>query len=335
VVRGTLALLVTGVALWWSFKDVHFDVVVPRLKQSAPGAMLLFAFVLVFTHFVRVLRWGLLVKPLGPTTNRDILAAGTVGIPATFFVPLRLGEFVRPLMIARSGVPFAGGLASVVVERIVDGLTNVGLFFTLLAFLPGAVEMPETVRVGSRIALALFGGGCVVLVAITLVQDPAIRLVSRLLSVISERLANKVETLLRHFIVGLKPLGTPVRLVSFLALTLVYWGSMGFAITYVIGSYGIEVPWLAGPFTMSVLVFAIMIPAGPAFAGTMEAGFKAALVPFGVTADEAAVVALAIHLIHIVVFALLLGLGFAIGGPNVARRAEDESGLEPEAHGGP
>ena len=117
VVRGTLALLVTGVALWWSFKDVHFDVVVPRLKQSAPGAMLLFAFVLVFTHFVRVLRWGLLVKPLGPTTNRDILAAGTVGIPATFFVPLRLGEFVRPLMIARSGVPFAGGLASVVVER--------------------------------------------------------------------------------------------------------------------------------------------------------------------------------------------------------------------------
>ena len=45
--------------------------------------------------------------------NLALFSAASVGIPAAMFLPLRLGELVRPAMIARAGVPFPGAQAEV------------------------------------------------------------------------------------------------------------------------------------------------------------------------------------------------------------------------------
>ena len=73
---------------------------------------------------------------------------------------------------------------------------------------------------------------------------------------------------------------------------------------------------LAGPFTVSVLVFAVMVPAGPAFIGPMQAGFKAGLAAYGISATDSFVVGIAAHLSTVLGFSLIMAAGFLAAEPN-------------------
>ncbi|MCA9551420.1 MAG: flippase-like domain-containing protein [Myxococcales bacterium] len=310
LLKGGLALGASVGAFWWAFHDVDLTSVTEELKGSSVAVLLTFLVVQLALHGLRVVRWGLLIKPLGPATNRAVFAAASVGFPATFFLPLRLGEFVRPVMISRSGVPFAGAMASVVVERVADGVVNLGLFFLFLRMLPASAPVPDDLRTFSLAALVLFGGALVFLVLACVARRPALSLVERLLSPISETLASRVLGLLDTFIHGVMVLRTPARILGFVSLSLLYWLLNGLVTWYLAQSYIPELPVLAGPFTISVVVFAIMIPAGPAFAGTLEAGCRFGMAPFGIDASAAAVVALAMHALQLVLMAILAGAGF-------------------------
>ena len=310
LIKGSVALIVTAVALWWSVSDVPLDTVKARLYDTKWSFVILYVAAQFVVHAVRTVRWGLLVRPLGHPSYQSIFSAASVGIPAAMFLPLRLGEFVRPVMIKRAGVPFASGLASVVVERAVDGLTNVGLFFMLLSLLPANADVPSEIRVGAKIALVLFGGGCGALLIIGYIGDKAIDWVHRILGRFSMSLATKVSELLESFLVGLKPLGQLKSAFFFVLLTVAYWGLNGLVTGLLIQSYGIEVPLLAGPFTVSVLVFAVMVPAGPAFIGPMQAGFRAGLAAYAVSATDALVVGITAHLATVLCFSVILAAGF-------------------------
>ena len=143
VAKAAIALLVTVVTLWWATKDVNLGEVFGRLGNISGGVLALYILMQVAFHGIRILRWGVVMKPLGNPSWRAIFSSACAGIPAAFFLPLRLGEFVRPAMISRQGVPFAGAVANVVLERVLDGLVNIGLFFLLLRFLPASRPHPE------------------------------------------------------------------------------------------------------------------------------------------------------------------------------------------------
>ena len=322
LVKGAVALVASVGAFWWAFHDVDLALVTSELKGSDASVLAVYLVVQLALHSVRVVRWGLLIKPLGPVTGRAIFAAASVGFPATFFLPLRLGEFVRPVMIARSGVPFAGAMASVVVERVADGIVNLGLFFTFLRLLPESAPVPDELRAFSLAALALFGGALVFLVLACVARRPALSLVERLMTPLPTAVTTRVLGLLDTFIDGVMVLGTPGRIASFVGLSLLFWGGNGLTTWYLIQSYIPGVPVLSGPFTISVVVFAIMIPAGPAFAGTLEAGFRFGLAPFGIAASAAAVAALAMHALQLVQMAVLAGAGFVSAEPRQTHRPE-------------
>lgn len=310
LVKGTIALAASIGALWWAVHGVDLSEVLEKLKGTSFVLLGVFLVGQLVLHGLRAARWGLLVRPLGPVSHRAVFAAASVGFPATFFLPFRLGEFVRPVMISRSGVPFASAMASVVVERVADGVVNLGLFFLFLSMLPESAPVPDDLRTFSLGALVLFGGALVFLIVACVAKGPALRIVERVLAPISSSFATKVLGLLETFIEGVMVLRTPGRIVSFVGLSLVFWVANGLLTWMVAQSYVDGLAVLAGPFTMSVVVFAIMIPAAPGFAGTLEAGFKLGLAPFSVLADDAFVIALAFHAVQLVQMALLAGVGF-------------------------
>lgn len=309
-VKGGVALAVSVGAIWFALRGVDLGNVKERLKDSDPATLAVFLVVLLAIHIVRVIRWGLLVKPIAPVSNKAIFAAASVGFPATFFLPLRLGEFVRPVMISRSGVPFAAAMASVVVERVADGVVSLGLFFLFLRFLPETARVPDELRTFSTGALIIFGGALIFLIVTCVVRKPAQRLLRKLMSPLPPALVDKIMGLLETFIDGVMVLRTPGRIGAFVGLSLVFWLSNGLITTVLAQSYIEGLPTIAGPFTISVVVFAIMIPAAPGFVGTLQAGFRLGLAPFGIDADSAFVVALAHHALQLAQMAILAGAGF-------------------------
>jgi glycosyltransferase 2 family protein len=305
--KAAVAVAVSLVTLWWAFHDVDLDHVAQNLGNTTAPVLALYVFAQVVMHLSRVLRFGLLIQ--GKASGRAIFSAVSVGLPASFFLPLRLGEFVRPVMLSRSGVPFATALAAVVVERIADGLFSVGLFFILLGTLPSDA-LPEEIRHLSWIALVGFGGGLVFLIAAAIARAPMLSLLRRIFSPLSPALADKLVNLTTTFIDGLAALGSPGRFFGFLFLTAFFWLMNGAATWYLASSYAHGLPFWSGSFVICTTVFTVMIPAGPAFAGTMEAGFRLGLTPYGVGASQAAVIAIAVHAIHLVMMALFAGAGF-------------------------
>lgn len=304
------AILVSIAAFALAFRGVELHEIQGQLAKSDVGVLAAYAAWIFAVHLVRAIRWGLLVRPLAPVSGRSIFSAASVGIPASMFLPLRLGELVRPVMIARAGVPIAGAMASVVVERVADGLLNVGLFFALLAALPATAKVPDEIQGLAYLALAGFGGGCVFLLFALIARDLALSVVDKILSRVAPKLSDKVKGLLATFLDGLKPLASPGRFALFALLTAIYWGGSGWMTVILARSYGADVPWIAGPFSITVVVFAVMVPAGPGFAGTLEAGYRLGFAPFGVSAVSAAVIALAAHAIQLSAMAIIAGLGF-------------------------
>jgi uncharacterized membrane protein YbhN (UPF0104 family) len=166
------------------------------------------------------------------------------------------------------------------------------------------------------LALVGFGGGLIFLVAAYFARGPVLAILRRLVSPLSEKLADKLVYLTNTFIDGLSALGSSTRFIGFLFLTAFFWSLNGVTTWMLAESYVGDLPISAGSFAICATVFAVMIPAGPAFAGTMEAGFRLGLTPYGVSASEAAVVAIAAHAIHLVLMAGFAGAGLLAAEPH-------------------
>ena len=82
------------------------------------------------SHFIRAMRWKMLLKPMGYNpSNKNITMAVFIGYLANLALP-RLGEVSRCGTLTRyEKVPFQKGLGTVIIERTVDMLTFLFLFF--------------------------------------------------------------------------------------------------------------------------------------------------------------------------------------------------------------
>lgn len=84
-------------------------------------------------HFIRVLRWELFVSAYEKPDRRRLIQSLSVGFLLNFFLPMKLGEFVRAILSGKSmknGMPLS--FATVAVDRYLD-IIVVGLIFAVLA----------------------------------------------------------------------------------------------------------------------------------------------------------------------------------------------------------
>jgi uncharacterized protein (TIRG00374 family) len=327
--KAVVALLVSAFALWFAFRDVDLEYVRGNLGRTGVWAIASYIGLQLLVHVVRVWRYWLLCEPLGrgarsegtPVSPRAVFASVSIGIPAAVFLPLRLGELVRPLLLTRAGAPIAGAFATVVVERVADGIFNVGLFFILFALLPAGSNVPSQLRSAALVMLVFFGSALVFVIAAYFMRDRVLGWFERIAGVVAPKLAHKAVELLSTFLDGLRALATVPRFLLFLALTIAYWGTNGYSVYLLMTAYGLNLPVISGWFAIACVVFAVTVPAGPAFAGTLEAGFRFGLAPFGVSASDTAVVSLLVHALTLVILAMFTGAGFLAAEPAQKRSA--------------
>ncbi|RAL25194.1 hypothetical protein DL240_03005 [Lujinxingia litoralis] len=231
------------------------------------------AFVLLYIvcHGARVWRWNYLVRPLGEVSTQQVNRACALGFTAIVLMPLRLGEFVRPMVLARSsGLPASGLLATAVVERVMDGLIITALLFAALWTYQGQAPVAFA-RGAGLLSLMIFLPAIVMCVVAYTRRRWAEVIVEQTLGRISQKLAAAVSGLLMGFVEGFKSLVDGRNLGRFLGATALYWGTNALSM-WALLSIGFDLglnPWEIAT-VMAVLVIGIMVPAGPAMAGNFE-----------------------------------------------------------------
>ena len=154
-------LLGMGVSL--AFLLLFFVIVdVGDMGQALAAAKYRFILPAIALYFValffRSLRWQFLLEPVSRIPVARLFPVVTVGYMANNLLPARLGEIARAYYLERrEGLSTSTGLATVVVERIYDGLTLLFLVALAVPFLifGGLVDGSGTT---SEITWAIVGG---------------------------------------------------------------------------------------------------------------------------------------------------------------------------------
>ena len=236
-----------------------------------------YAAVLLAIHLVRTVRWGILLEPLGHVGFKRLNSASAVGFMLLMVLPLRLGEFARPLLIARppegSGARLrrSGAMASIVVERVVDGIA-IGLLGVIALHALGTSaggEYASAARKASLLVALGFGGLCVLLLSALFLRDNTLRLVAAVLRPFSPRLASAAVSMLDAFISALH-LGSGFKAILFFFLTALYWCLSGFGLWLLAPAFGFRLSPLMAGTILAMQVVGVMIPAGPGMIGTLQ-----------------------------------------------------------------
>ncbi|MFL5311968.1 MAG: lysylphosphatidylglycerol synthase transmembrane domain-containing protein [Myxococcales bacterium] len=255
------------------------------IAAADPWRLAGFAAVLVCIHLVRTVRWGILLEPLGHVGFKRLNSASAVGFMMLILLPFRLGEFARPLLIARPPpggrgaiLRRSGAFASIVVERIVDGIA-IGLLGIVALRMLGAGasgRYAEFARHASALVALGFLALCAAVLAALFLRERALQLTSALLRPFSPRLAQRACSMLDGFISALH-LGSGWKALAFFALTATYWTLNGFGLALLAPAFGFHLAPLMVATILAVQVVGVMVPAGPGMIGTMQFFTQAAL----------------------------------------------------------
>jgi len=277
------SLLVGAVCVWLAMKVIHVDSMMQALRETPPSALLVYLGTLAVTHYFRASRWKYLLRPLGVSLPRTrLLAISSVGFLGILFLPFRLGEFIRPYYVVRSGQSrMSAVLGTVAVERIVDGLLISVLFFVCYMTAPGDAYGPA-LRLAAWASLLGFLGLTLFLTAALTWTEQTVRFVLRfsLLERLAPALGERIADKLRALINGFKALHEPRDLFPFLLQTILYWGTNGIGMWLLARSMNLDVTPMAAFATMAFTGVLISLPNSPGLVGQFEYGVVRALLAY-------------------------------------------------------
>ncbi|HIH21120.1 MAG: flippase-like domain-containing protein [Candidatus Diapherotrites archaeon] len=117
IILPVLGIIVLGILL----TQVNLQEVLNQLQKARPEFLLAAAILSFVTAFVKSLKWKQIVEATGhKISNVKAFKAFSIGFALSLASPGRIGDFARALFIKDRKRGLASGLATVVIDRIID-----------------------------------------------------------------------------------------------------------------------------------------------------------------------------------------------------------------------
>ena len=298
------------------------------MKSARTEYILVAAALTAVMNLVRAERWRYLLEPLGHVSFWVAFRTTIIGFAASFILPARAGELLRPYLLARrENLPATAAFATIIVERLLD-LTAVLLLLAVFFLFFETGEATAAPRLYQAIwwgglAIAPVGGGILIAMFVMAGHPERLhRLVLNIERILPQRFAQAIAAFARTFAEGLAVVRHPPRLVFATAWSLVLWVAIATQLWLVTRAFGIALPF-GGSFLLSaMLVVGVAVPTPGGVGGTHEA-LRLGATSFYAAENNAAVGAAILQ--HAVNFApiLLLGIWFiARDGLNMTQLRE-------------
>ncbi|HET7077840.1 MAG TPA: lysylphosphatidylglycerol synthase transmembrane domain-containing protein [Chloroflexia bacterium] len=246
-----------------SLSRVHYWALIPALACYFAGV------------WIRALRWGVLLSPVrkGIHPNRlfRFLAIGYMG---NDILPARLGDVIRVYVLSRrESVTKSATLATILVERIFDGLTMIGFLAGSALF----IQINADLTLALRVSTILFLAGLLVFVFLAAAPQRIVTLIRLILGrspvgkVIPESLHERALHMTTSFVEGLSVLRNWRGLLSVMGLSVAAWSAEA-AMYYIIGAWGfdLQIPVHAYTMTTAAANLGTLVPSSPGYIGVFE-----------------------------------------------------------------
>jgi uncharacterized protein (TIRG00374 family) len=257
--------------------------------------------VYLFAMCIRTVVWGRLLSARVPRTT--LFQIVIVGFAINFVMPLRVGEIARAYLLKHwSGVDYGTSAASIISERVLDGVAVGSIILITLMFVPA----PAYIFV---LGVSVAGGFAVLMACLVVASTRGASLLavtSALAARVPRRFAAGVDRLGRGFAAGLQPLRNWRALPGLLALSMAGWICQFLVFYLVMLALSMPASLPVALIGGGIAQFATLLPSAPGFVGTFDAVVMNVVMDFlDVSLDTAAAYAVVVHTIVVVPMVVL------------------------------
>lgn len=295
-----LGVLISALFIWLALGGLQLDEFWGAVKQAnyiwlIPGVGVYFIGV-----WIRAWRWHYLLGPIKQIPTKSMFPITTIGYMGNNIYPARAGEVLRAVILKRKeGVSISASLATIIVERIFDGVVMLAFVFvnlSELAKLTGASGFIGNIQQVAIIGTGVFISALIVfLIAAMYPQMTAkvgLWVIHRLLP---QRLHIKVIGLMNKFLDGLASLRSPFNVLMVFFTSVIIWLLETGKYWFVMHAFDFSVSFFALMLMNGIVNLATTIPSAPGYIGTFDAPGIAVLTAYGVDQATAAGYTLTLH----------------------------------------
>jgi glycosyltransferase 2 family protein len=276
-----VSLAMAGLALW-VLRGGALPVIPPSEAWAGVhwGAVAAYAGVWILVLASRSIRWVWLLRPHASVSSLRVTLVGLVGLGALVVFPMRLGEFVRPVLLRRhEPIPAWTALGTVGAERIIDGLFLSCLLLAALAVAPVAQDAQglgthavsaAVVATTVKGTFAVFAAGSLGLVLAYAQRDLAKRVLARILRPVSARIAAVATETLERLLAGMAFLPHRGRLFAFVLVTATYWTLNALGLWLLAAGCGLQLTPAEATAVLGLIALGVLVPNAPGYFGVFQ-----------------------------------------------------------------
>lgn len=227
--------------------------------------------------WTRARRWRYLFPP--DSDPPALFRASMIGYMANNVLPLRAGEIVRVYVVARHwSLGFWMPFATLVVERVLDGLAVVLILGSLLLVMP----VPGAVRWTAEVFLALDLVAVAALVGVATAPDACRQVLGRLTRpwAATERRLTRIFEMFVHGLVGVR---TARHALPIVAWSLLVWLTAALGAWTALFAAHLHLPLVAAWAVLAFVGLGISLPSAPGYIGVFHTAAVLALTMFSVS----------------------------------------------------
>jgi hypothetical protein len=265
-----------------------------QLRNAEWGWVLAAAVLAPLGLWARAARWRYLFPPR--SNPPGLVAATMIGYMVNNVLPLRAGEVARIYVVAhrwRQG--FWTTLGTVVVERVLDGLTVVLLVGLMILMIP----VPAYLQWGALVMLVINLVGIAGLAGMVWRPD-VMHAIARWMFRHWPTLQGRVTRIFDRFVRGVHGVSTPEHAIPLLGWTVVAWVIPALGAWMVLRALHLSLSWVAPWMVLAFVGVSVSIPSAPGFIGVFHAAAAVALGLLGVARPEALGYAIILHAVQFV-----------------------------------
>ena len=324
----------------WFLRHANIADVWAQVRQARMDLLILGFIFVMATYWARAIRWQYLLEPVGPTEFRTVFRTTVIGFAALAILPARVGDVLRPYLLARrEGLATTATMATVVMERVLDLIAVLTLLAIYVWGFTGDSPLPDRllnpVKVSATLAAAVSGVLMAVMWVLATHPERIGKLAAAAARILPGRLSERVGHLTTTFSGGFAATRSPRALLLAMLWSFPLWLAIAAEAWAVTVAFGIDMPF-AGTFLLqALLVIGVAVPT-PGGVGSYHEAYRIGVTTFfGAPNDRAVAAAIVTHAISFVPVVLLGVVFMAQDGLSVrglkdlagaARRKDEKEG---------
>jgi hypothetical protein len=223
-----------------------------------------------------------------------------IGYMGNNIYPARAGEVLRAVILKRrEGVPISASLATIIVERIFDGVVMLAFVFVNLpelAKLTGSSGFVGNIQEVAIIGTGVFIGALVIFLLAAMFPKVTARIGQWFIDrILPERIREKTSGIMHKFLDGLASLRSPVNVLMVFFTSVLIWLFETGKYWFVMQAFDFKVGFFGLMLMNGIVNLATTIPSAPGYIGTFDATGIAVLTAYGVEQSVAAGYTLVLH----------------------------------------